>query len=133
MVVLEIGRVCLKLVGREAGKYVVVVKAAGKAKDDKSFVFVTGPRLLTGVKRRKCNIDHLKATEYKLEITEDAPDEQVITAYEKAGLIIKLGLKKPSAAQLKAKAEKKVEKEKKKTETAKKQKKSKVDKKKEKE
>jgi large subunit ribosomal protein L14e len=132
MVVLEIGRVCLKIAGREAGKYAVVVKAAGKAKDAKSFVFVTGPRLLTGVKRRKCNIDHLKATEYKLEISEDAQDEQVITAYEKAGLIIKLGLKKPSAAQLKAKAEKKAEKEKKKAETAKKQKKVKVDKKKEK-
>lgn len=132
MVVLEIGRVCLKLAGREAGKYAVVVKAAGKAKDEKSFVFVTGPRLLTGVKRRKCNIDHLKATEYKLEIAEDAPDEQVITAYEKAGLIIKLGLKKPSAAQLKAKAEKKEEKTKKKAETTKKQKKGKVDKKKEK-
>ncbi len=132
MAVLEIGRVCLKLVGREAGKYAVVVKATGKAKDEKSFVFVTGPRLLTGVKRRKCNIDHLKATEYKLEIAEDAPDEQVITAYEKAGLIIKLGLKKPSAAQLKAKAEKKAEKENKKAETTKKQKKGKVDKKKEK-
>ena len=120
MVVLEIGRVCLKLVGREAGKYAVVLKPAGKAKDEKSFVFVTGPRLLTGVKRRRCNIDHLKATEYKLEIAEDAPDEQVITAYEKAGLIIKLGLKKPSAAQLKAKADKKAEKEKKKAETSKK-------------
>jgi large subunit ribosomal protein L14e len=132
MAVLEIGRVCLKIAGREAGKYAVVVKPAGKSKDEKSFVFVTGPRLLTGVKRRKCNIDHLKATEYKLEIAEDAPDEQVITAYEKAGLIIKLGLKKPSAAQLKAKAEKKTEKEKKKTETAKKQKKGKDDKKKEK-
>jgi large subunit ribosomal protein L14e len=102
MAVLEVGRVCMKIAGREAGKYCVVVKPAGKSKSEKSFVFVTGPRLLTGVKRRKSNIDHLKATEYKLEISEDAADENVVSAYEKAGLIVKLGLKKPSAAQMKA-------------------------------
>lgn len=134
MVVLEVGRVCLKIAGREAGKYCIVIKPAGKSKEEKSFVFVTGPRLLTGVKRRKCNIDHLKATEYKLEISDDATDEQVIAAYEKAGLIIKLDLKKPSAAQIKAKAEKvakkeTVEKEKKKVE---KKEKTKEDKKKKK-
>ncbi len=118
MVVLEVGRVCMKIAGREAGKYCVIIKPAGKSKDEKSFVFVTGPRLLTGVKRRKCNIDHLKATEYKLDISENATDDQVIAAYEKAGLIIKLGLKKPSAAQIKAaseKMEKKKEKVKKET------------------
>jgi len=122
MAVLEVGRVCLKIAGREAGKYAVVIKPAGKGKgkEEKSFVFVTGPKLLTGVKRRKCNIDHLKATEYKLELAENATDEQVIAGYEKAGLIIKLGLKKPSAAELKARAEKKAEKEKKKAEAAKK-------------
>lgn len=111
MAVLEVGRVCLKICGREAGRYATVIKPAGKSKEEKSFVFVTGPRLLTGVKRRRANIDHLKATEYKLEISDNATDEQVIAAYEKAGLIVKLGLKKPSAAQIKAKAEKVAEKE----------------------
>lgn len=124
MVVLEVGRVCLKIAGREGGKYAVVVKPAGtgkgKGKDDKSFVFVTGPKLLTGVKRRKCNIYHLQPTQYKLEIAEDATDEQVITAYEKAGLVIKLGLKKPSAAQMKAKQQQREEKTKKKADAAKK-------------
>ena len=124
MVVLEVGRVCLKIAGREGGKYAVVVKPAGtekgKGKDDKSFVFVTGPKLLTGVKRRKCNIDHLQPTQYKLDISEDATDEQVITAYEKAGLVIKLGLKKPSAAQMKAKEQQREEKTKKKADAAKK-------------
>ena len=106
MVVLEIGRVCMKITGREAGKYAVVIKPAAKTKDEKSFVLVTGPKLLTGVKRRKCNIEHLKATGHKLEVAENATDEEVIAAYEKAGLITKLGLKKPSAAQLKAREEK---------------------------
>ena len=107
MTVLEIGRVCMKIAGREAGRYCVVIKEAGKAKDEKSFVFVTGPRLLTGVKRRKVNIDHLKATEHKVEVKENATDEEVLGGYEKAGLVPKLGLKKPSASQLKAAAERK--------------------------
>jgi large subunit ribosomal protein L14e len=119
MVVLELGRVCMKLAGREAGKYCVVVKAAGKSKDEKSYVTVTGPRLLTGIKRRRSNIDHLKATEYKLEVKENATDEEVVSAYEKAGVIGKLGLKKPSAADMKAAAERKEQKAAKKAEAKK--------------
>lgn len=98
MVSLNTGRVCLKVMGREAGRYCVILK-----KIDKAFVLVTGPKLLTGVKRRRANLDHLEPTQYKLEIKEDASDEEVIQAYEKAGLITKFKLKKPSAADLKAK------------------------------
>lgn len=102
------GRVCVKLSGREAGKYGVVVK-----KIDKSFVLVTGPRLLTGIKRRRCNIEHLEPTPHLLEIKEESTDREVIEAYEKAGLITKLGLKRPSEAQLKTEKPEKAEKEKK--------------------
>ncbi len=98
---LEVGRVCLKVAGREAGKYCVVLK-----KIDDNFVLVTGPKLLTGVRRRRCNVEHLEALPYVLEIKEDASDEEVIAAYEKANLISKFNLKKPSAAQLKAEKEK---------------------------
>ncbi len=108
--VLEIGTVCMKVAGREAGKYCVVLK-----KPEKSFVIITGPRLLTGVKRRKCNIEHLEPTEFKLEIKEEEGDTEVISAYEKAGLVTRLDLRKPSAAQVKAeKAEKAKPKEEKK-------------------
>lgn len=106
MAVLEVGRVCMKIAGREAGSYCAIIKSAGAAKEEKSFVFISGPKLLTGIKRRKCNIDHLRATEFKIEIAEDANDEQIIEAYEKSGLIKTLNLKKPSAAQMKAKEEK---------------------------
>ncbi|MEM5790964.1 MAG: 50S ribosomal protein L14e, partial [Candidatus Aenigmatarchaeota archaeon] len=41
---LEVGRVCLKIAGREAGKYCVVLK-----KIDDNFVLITGPKSLTGV------------------------------------------------------------------------------------
>jgi large subunit ribosomal protein L14e len=97
MVSLEIGRVCMKIAGREAGKYCVVVKKMNDA-----FVEVTGPKILTGVKRRRSNIEHLEPLEYILGITDGASDEDVITALEKAGLTTKLGLKKPSAAEMKA-------------------------------
>lgn len=105
MPALEVGRVCIKIAGREAGKYAVVLK-----KIDNSFVLISGPKLLTGVKRRKCNIEHLEPTEHKLDIKEDASEEEVIEAYKKSGLITKLKLKLPSAAELKAtaKPEKKV-------------------------
>jgi large subunit ribosomal protein L14e len=117
MVSLEVGKVCLKIVGREAGKPCVVIK---KVKNEKgkegAFVLVTGPKLLTGVKRRRCNIEHLEPTQYKLEIKEDASDEEAIEAYKKAGVIAKFNLKMPSAAEMKSeksKPEKKEEKPKK--------------------
>lgn len=93
---LEVGRVCIKTVGREAGKYCVILK-----KINDSFLIVTGPKLLTGVKRRRANINHLQSTKHILEIKEDVSDEEVLVAFDKAGLISKLGLKKPSAAELK--------------------------------
>ncbi|MDI6806760.1 MAG: 50S ribosomal protein L14e [Candidatus Aenigmarchaeota archaeon] len=98
---LEVGRVCIKTVGREGGKYCVVVK-----KIDKTFVEVTGPKILTRVKRRKVNISHLEPLPYLLNIKEGAGDEEVIEAYKKANLIAKLSLKLPSAAKLKARKEK---------------------------
>lgn len=99
---LEVGRVVMKISGREAGRYAVVVKGPGKEKSEKSFVIITGPKLLTGVKRRKCNVQHVEPLPYLLDIKEDASDEEVIEALKKSGLVEKLGLKLPSAAQLKA-------------------------------
>jgi large subunit ribosomal protein L14e len=112
---LEIGRVCIKIAGRESGKYCVVIK---KLKDEKTksenFVLITGPKLLTGVKRRRVNVEHLKPMPYILEVREDASDEEVIAAYQKAGLVAKLNLKLPSAAEIKAEKTKEEKPEKKK-------------------
>ena len=90
----DVGRVCLKVAGREAGKYCVVVK-----KLDANFVLVTGPRSVTQVKRRKCNILHLEPLKESLEIKDDASDEEVIRAYEHASLFTKLDLPKPSSGE----------------------------------
>ena len=66
---IEVGRVCVKLRGREAGKVCVIIK-----KVDNKFVLVDGPE----VKRRRCNIAHLELLPKVIEIKEDAPHEEVI-------------------------------------------------------
>jgi len=88
---LTVGKICMKTAGREAGRYCVVLK-----KIDNNFFLVTGPKVLNGVKKRRCNIDHLEPTEHSVKIEAEASDKAVIQAYEKAGLLKKLGLKKPS-------------------------------------
>lgn len=65
---MEVGRVCVKLAGREAGKKCVVVDVI-----DKNYVLVSGPE----VKRRRCNIGHLEPLEQKLEVKKDASDEDI--------------------------------------------------------
>jgi len=86
----DVGRLCMKVAGREAGKYCVVVK-----KIDANFVLVTGPRSVTQVKRRKCNILHLEPLKESLKLKDDASDEEVIKAYEEASIFSKLDLPKP--------------------------------------
>jgi len=86
----DIGRLCIKTAGREAGKYCVVL-----SKIDDNFVLVTGPRSLTQVKRRKCNILHLEPLKETLDIKADASDAEVEKAYEEASLLTKLDLQKP--------------------------------------
>jgi len=77
----EIGRIAVKVAGREAARKCVIVRVV-----DKNFVVVTGPKSLTGVRRRRANIAHLAFTPFKVEIPENASDEQVLEALEKAGL-----------------------------------------------
>ena len=102
MVTLDIGIVCMKVAGRESGAICCVVKPV-----DKTFVMVSGPKLVTGVKRRRCNIEHLEPTEIRLDIKEDASDEEIIEAYKKANVITKFNLKLPSAGEMKAEKERK--------------------------
>lgn len=114
MATLNVGRICVKTAGREAGRYACVLK-----KVDENFVLITGPRSLTGVKRRRCNVEHLEPTPHSVSVKADDTDKAVIQAYQKAGLLTKLGLKKPSPEVVKEaakKAEKPKKEEKKKPE-----------------
>jgi large subunit ribosomal protein L14e len=78
----EIGRIVVKTRGREAGLKCVIVDTAGDGA-----VIVTGPKSLTGVRRRRANLLHLAFTPNKVEIKRNASDEEVLAAIEKAGLI----------------------------------------------
>jgi large subunit ribosomal protein L14e len=97
----EIGRICMKVAGREAGKYCVVV---AKEKD-KEFLLITGPKAATHVRRRKCNCHHLEATPYKVEIAENASDEEIMKAYEKDDIFARLKIVPFTEEQLRLSAE----------------------------
>lgn len=97
MVSLDVGTVCMKVAGREGGSVCCVVKPV-----DKTFVMITGPKPVTGIKRRRCNIEHLEPVGIKMDIKEDATDEEIIEAYKKSNVITKFNLKLPSAGEMKA-------------------------------
>ncbi|RLG76687.1 MAG: 50S ribosomal protein L14e [Thermoprotei archaeon] len=82
MPAIEVGRICVKTTGREAGRRCVIVDII-----DENFVLVTGPKSVSGVKRRRCNINHLEPLDKKIDIPKGASDEEVVKALEAAGLI----------------------------------------------
>ncbi|MFX1474039.1 MAG: 50S ribosomal protein L14e [Promethearchaeota archaeon] len=76
-----VGRIVVKTHGREKGRRCVVVERI-----DKNFVLVTGPQELTGVRRRRANVDHITPTEHKVEIDSGADDKAVTKAITAAKL-----------------------------------------------
>ncbi|MCS7096193.1 MAG: 50S ribosomal protein L14e [Nitrososphaerota archaeon] len=82
MPAIEVGRICVKVAGREAGIKCVIVDVI-----DKNFVLVTGPKSITGVKRRRSNINHLEPLAQKVDIKRGASDEEVIEALKQKGLL----------------------------------------------
>jgi large subunit ribosomal protein L14e len=77
---IEVGRICIKILGREAGKKCVIVDLV-----DKNYVLITGPKTVTGIKRRRANISHLEATQEKIEMNRGANDEEIVEALKTAG------------------------------------------------
>jgi len=77
MPAIDVGRICVKLVGREAGKKCVIVDVV-----DKNFVLVTGPKQLNGVKRRRVNVNHVEVTERKVSIRRGETDEELLKALD---------------------------------------------------
>jgi large subunit ribosomal protein L14e len=80
MPAIEVGRICVKQSGRDTGKKCVVIDVM-----DKSYVLITGPKKLTGVKRRRVNINHLMPLEDKIDIKRGASDDEVSQALDAAG------------------------------------------------
>lgn len=97
---LEPGRIVMKIAGREAGKYAVIVENSNDG-----FVTITGPKAVTGVKRRKCNIEHIEPTEHKFEMKAKATDDSVEKLWRNSDLIKTLEIKIPEKREFKKKEE----------------------------
>ena len=80
MPAIEVGRICVKQAGRENGRKCVVIDVM-----DKSFVLVTGPKKVTGVKRRRANINHVMPLQDKIEVKRGASDEEIAQVLDAAG------------------------------------------------
>jgi large subunit ribosomal protein L14e len=92
MPAIEVGRICVKLSGREAGRKCVVIDVI-----DKNFILVTGPFKVSGVKRRRVNINHVEPTELKVDVKKGEDDEKVTEALTSAGKLEEIKTKvKPS-------------------------------------
>lgn len=73
---IEIGRLCVKIAGRDAGRKCVVIDIL----DDK-FVLIDG-----ATRRRKCNIAHIEPLEQTLNIKKGASHADVIAEFKKLSL-----------------------------------------------
>jgi len=80
MPAIEVGRICVKVIGREAGRKCVIVDVM-----DKSFVLITGPKKVSGVKRRRVNINHVEPLQDRIEVKRGASDEEITDALKTAG------------------------------------------------
>ena len=73
---MEVGQVCVKIAGRDAGQHCVVVDVL-----DGNFVLVDG-----NTRRRKCNIKHLEPLQDVVNIKKNATHGDVIKALKEAGV-----------------------------------------------
>lgn len=76
---IELGRMVMKLAGRDAGKLGIIIKVI-----DDNYVLIDGE-----ARRRKCNITHLEPLAKVLEIKEDASNNDVVKVFKEAGFEIK--------------------------------------------
>lgn len=72
----EIGRLCVKIAGRDAKGKCLVVDVL-----DNHFVMIDGQ-----VRRRKCNINHLEPLDNVLKIKKNASHADVVKALDSAGI-----------------------------------------------
>lgn len=76
---IEPGRLCVKIAGRDAGKKCVIVEVL-----DKTFVMIDGE-----TRRRKCNVKHLEPLKETLPLKKGAAHTAVVTEFKKLGIEIK--------------------------------------------
>ena len=77
MSIYDIGRLCVKTMGREAGHYCVIVDIV-----DKNYLVIDGLK----VRRRRVNYNHIEPISETVEIKKGASHEELETAIKKAKL-----------------------------------------------
>jgi large subunit ribosomal protein L14e len=82
---IQIGRICVKVNGNEAGKKCVIVDII-----DKNYVLITGPKTITKVKRRRVNVNHIEPTAESLDITRGESDEAIMEKVKATGKLDEL-------------------------------------------
>ena len=73
---ISIGRICVKIAGRDAGKRCVIVDIL-----DGPFVLIDGE-----TRRKRCNIMHLEPLEQKIDIKKGASHEEIKDIFTKMGI-----------------------------------------------
>ncbi len=81
MPAVEVGRICVKITGREAGKKCIIVDVI-----DKNFLLITGPKKVNGVKRRRVNLSHVEPTKKKINIGRGESDKEIVKALDEETL-----------------------------------------------
>ncbi|MBS3163418.1 50S ribosomal protein L14e [Candidatus Woesearchaeota archaeon] len=98
MSLMDVGRVCYKIAGREAGKLCVIVDVK-----DRKFVIIDG-----NVRRKLCNVSHLEPTDIILKIKKGASTSEVHAALQKEKLEVKEKKKKEKKTAEKPKKKRKI-------------------------
>ncbi|MAG15752.1 50S ribosomal protein L14e [Candidatus Woesearchaeota archaeon] len=96
---LNVGRLCVKIAGRDAGSKCVIVEIT-----DNNFVVIDG-----NVKRKRCSISHLEPLKDSIDLEKGASHEDIIAAFKKQGIFSekkKVRRKEKPVAEKKEKAKK---------------------------
>src|SRR3989344_3245183 len=88
----EIGRVCVKIAGRDAGKKCVIIDTL-----EYPYVLIDGE-----TRRRKVNLNHLHPLETLVVLKKGASHESLAKVCEEIGITLRASTPKPKTSRLKA-------------------------------
>ncbi len=98
---IELGRLCLKIAGRDAGKHCIVVDLL-----DNNLVLIDGE-----TRRKKCNIKHLEPLDKTIKIKKNASHDEIKSEFKKLKLKVLETKPKPKTEKPKKQRGKKKEEE----------------------
>lgn len=90
---IEIGRIVVKIAGRDAGKRAVIIDVT-----DNNYILLDGE-----TRRRKCNILHVEPLEQKIDIKKNASHDEVSKALKELGIETRQTKPKPKTQKPRAK------------------------------